>query len=157
MYAPRRVSDCLPEPPTPTEQRAAAREAKEARDARQVLESVHEEDELHLEQLVDIVELLHVLLRHTLALRLHVRLRDRLVDARRGDGLLRDRVEAGLLEEVDKVEGGRVGEAIDVGAELAGVRLEHDKDLLAEPRLVLLVDELVREDAHALVLPESEQ
>ena len=84
-------------------------------------------------------------------------MRGGLVDARRGHGLLGDRVEAGLLQEVDKVQRGRVGELVDLAAELGGVPLEHDEELLGEPGLVLLVDELVREDAHALVLPESEE
>ena len=117
------------------EERAAARERKEARrhDAAEVLEGIVEEDEVHLEQLERLVEALHVL--------------DGLL-ARVVEGLVhfgrRLRILVAVAQEVDVL---LALELLDVGAELGGKRLQHDEDLLGEPRLVILVEELVREDA----------
>ena len=115
-----------------------------------------EEDEVHLEQLERLVEALHVL-DCLLARVVELLVGQGLVHFGRRQQLARLRILVGVAQEVDKVNVLLALELLDVGAELGGKRLQHDEDLLGEPRLVLLVDELVREDAHALVLPQREQ
>eukprot|EP00965_Chrysotila_dentata_P076675 2531057-Pleurochrysis_carterae.AAC.1 len=132
------------------QERAAAGHGEHAGDAHHVPNRVIEEYEVHLEKLERLVELGHVVVRA----RAHVLHRGHgLVDLGRRQQLACLNVLGLLAQKLD--EEGLVLELGRLGG--AHVRLEHLVDGGGEPALVVVVDELVREDAHALVLPQLQE